>query len=117
MNAPNILVLAGSLRSGSYKRKLASLFARRLQERGAAVTLLDLGDYQLPIYDADLELGKGASRKRPRSIAIIAACGFRRISRAHGSPHARVLPAMARSAARPKPSTRRKKSNRPCPTR
>lgn len=59
MPTTNILVLAASLRTGSFNRKLADLVGRRLEEAGANVTRLDPRDYALPIYDADLEKREG----------------------------------------------------------
>ena len=50
-----VLVFAGSTRSGSYNRKLAREVAALASERGAEVTHLELGDYDLPMYNADLE--------------------------------------------------------------
>ena len=50
-----VLVFAGSTRSGSYNRKLAGETAALARERGAEVTHLELGDYEIPMYNADLE--------------------------------------------------------------
>lgn len=50
-----LLVFAGSTRQGSYNRKLARETAAIARERGAEVTHLELGDYELPMYNADLE--------------------------------------------------------------
>ncbi|MDE2607229.1 MAG: NAD(P)H-dependent oxidoreductase [Burkholderiales bacterium] len=50
-----VLVFAGSTRSGSYNRKLAREVAALTRERGAEVTHLELGDYDIPMYNADLE--------------------------------------------------------------
>ncbi|MGN6500069.1 MAG: NADPH-dependent FMN reductase [Tsuneonella sp.] len=52
---PNIAVLAGSLREGSYNRTLAALAAARLRENGGAVTEVDLAEYELPIYRHEIE--------------------------------------------------------------
>ncbi|KQT43053.1 NADPH-dependent FMN reductase [Aureimonas sp. Leaf454] len=54
-----ILVIAGSLRSGSHNRRLANEAARLLTLTTAEVTLLDLADYALPIYDGDHEEAAG----------------------------------------------------------
>ena len=54
MAVPKILVIAGSLRKGSHNVRLATLAARELSLAGAEVSHLSLGDYPLPIYDADL---------------------------------------------------------------
>lgn len=50
-----VLVFAGSTRAGSYNRKLAREVAGIARERGADVTHLELGDYDIPMYNADLE--------------------------------------------------------------
>lgn len=50
-----VLVFAGSTRSASHNRKLASEVAGLARARGAEVTHLELGDYDIPMYDADLE--------------------------------------------------------------
>ena len=52
-----VLVFAGSTRAGSYNRKLAREVAGLARERGAEVTHLELGDYDIPMYNADLEAG------------------------------------------------------------
>lgn len=50
-----VLVFAGSTRSASHNRKLAREVAGLARARGAEVTHLELGDYDLPMYNADLE--------------------------------------------------------------
>jgi chromate reductase, NAD(P)H dehydrogenase (quinone) len=54
-DTPKILTFAGSLRAGSYNKKLAKLAARHAEDAGASVTYLDLRDLDLPMYDGDLE--------------------------------------------------------------
>ena len=54
---PKIAVLAGSLRTGSYNRTLASLAATQLGVHGAEVTRVDLADYDLSIYRHEIEEG------------------------------------------------------------
>jgi chromate reductase len=49
------LVFAGSTRIASYNRKLARVVAGLATDQGAQVTHLELGDYDLPMYNADLE--------------------------------------------------------------
>ena len=56
---PRVLVFAGSTRSGSLNRKLARAAAAALERHGLAVTLADLRDYPMPIYDGDLEASAG----------------------------------------------------------
>jgi chromate reductase, NAD(P)H dehydrogenase (quinone) len=50
-----VLVFAGSTRSGSYNRMLAREVAGMTRAAGAEVTHLELGDYDVPMYNADLE--------------------------------------------------------------
>lgn len=51
----SLLVFAGSTRQQSYNRRLAQATARIAQSLGAQATVLELGDYDLPLYNADLE--------------------------------------------------------------
>jgi NAD(P)H-dependent FMN reductase len=50
-----LLVFAGSTRQGSYNRKLARVVAGMAQAAGAQVTHIELGDFDVPMYNADLE--------------------------------------------------------------
>src|SRR5215471_13070521 len=54
MSIPKILVIPGSLRTGSYNARLAALATKELALADADVTRISLLDYPLPIYDADL---------------------------------------------------------------
>lgn len=56
---PKLLFLAGSARQGSFNRKLAKLAADLADGEGANVTLLELADYPMPIYNGDLEQEQG----------------------------------------------------------
>ena len=59
MPAPRILVIPGSLRSGSHNARLAALAAKELALLDAEVTRISLEDYKLPLFDADLAAGSG----------------------------------------------------------
>jgi NAD(P)H-dependent FMN reductase len=59
MQEPRILVFAGSTRTGSFNGKLAHLVAAELRNAGTEVTLADLRDYPMPLYDGDTEAGQG----------------------------------------------------------
>jgi chromate reductase, NAD(P)H dehydrogenase (quinone) len=50
-----LLIFAGSTRENSFNRKLAHTAADMARTSGAAVTLLELGDLEIPMYNADLE--------------------------------------------------------------
>lgn len=54
-----VLVFAASSAKSSLNRKLAALAAKRLTAAGADVTEIKLDDYQLPIYNADIETKEG----------------------------------------------------------
>lgn len=53
--APSLLVFAGSTRQNSFNRRLAQVTAQTARDAGAQVTLLELSDFDIPIYNADLE--------------------------------------------------------------
>jgi chromate reductase len=59
MSGPKILVIPGSLRSGSHNVRLAALATKELALAEAEVTRVSLADYPLPIYDADLARDHG----------------------------------------------------------
>lgn len=50
-----VLVFAGSTRAQSFNRRLARVAAGIARERGAEVTHLELGELDIPLYNADLE--------------------------------------------------------------
>jgi chromate reductase, NAD(P)H dehydrogenase (quinone) len=54
-----ILAFAGSLRVGSYNKKLLAIAVERLRERGADVDVLDLREVSMPDYDGDIEATSG----------------------------------------------------------
>src|SRR5687768_10636828 len=73
MSAPKILVFAGSIRSGAFSGRLAAVAAKELALLDAAVTLISLAEYPLPIYDADLETSKGVPENALKLARLIAA--------------------------------------------
>ena len=50
-----ILIFAGSTRQQSFNRRLARVAAEMAQSSGAQATLLELGELDIPMYNADLE--------------------------------------------------------------
>jgi NAD(P)H-dependent FMN reductase len=62
MSALKILVIPGSLRSGSLNAKLAAVIAHALAKEGADVTRISLSDFPLPIYDGDLQAKSGVPK-------------------------------------------------------
>ncbi|MGA8650012.1 MAG: NADPH-dependent FMN reductase [Xanthobacteraceae bacterium] len=59
MYGPKILVMTGSLRSGSHNGRLAALVTKELALAEAEVTRISLADYPLPLLDADLLAASG----------------------------------------------------------
>jgi NAD(P)H-dependent FMN reductase len=59
MSVPRIVAFAGSAREGSFNKKLVRVAARVAAEAGAEVTLIDLAEYPLPIYNGDIEARDG----------------------------------------------------------
>jgi NAD(P)H-dependent FMN reductase len=66
MPAPRILVIPGSLRTGSHNARLAALAVKELALLDAEVTHLSLEDYELPLFDADL----AAAASGPPAAAV-----------------------------------------------
>lgn len=56
---PKILAFAGSQRADSYNKKIAKIAAKGAERAGAEVTYIDLKDYPLPLYSADIEESEG----------------------------------------------------------
>ncbi|MDP3606293.1 MAG: NAD(P)H-dependent oxidoreductase [Polaromonas sp.] len=52
---PKLLIFAGSTRLASFNRKLAHAAAGLARAAGAEVTHIELADFDIPIYNADLE--------------------------------------------------------------
>lgn len=67
--APKILAFAGSTRKESWNKKLLKEAAEAAHGAGAEVTVIDLADYPLPLYDGDLEvLGTPENAKKLRQL-------------------------------------------------
>src|SRR5215212_7246266 len=62
MFAPKILVVPGSLRTGSLNARLAAAAAYEFAQAGAEVTRISLADFPLPIYDGDLQTRSGVPK-------------------------------------------------------
>ncbi len=57
--APRILAFSGSTREGSYNKRVVRIAAAGARAAGAEVTLVDLRDFPMPLYDADLQAREG----------------------------------------------------------
>ena len=77
MSTPQILAFAGALRTQSWNKKLIRVAVRAAEEAGAQVTLVDLRDFAMPLYDGDLEAQEGLPAKaRELKALMVASQGF-----------------------------------------
>jgi NAD(P)H-dependent FMN reductase len=62
MPAPKILVIPGSIRSGSINARLAAVAAAEFARADVEVSRISLGDFPMPIYDGDLQTKSGVPK-------------------------------------------------------
>jgi len=67
---PKILAFAGSTRTGSFNRQALEHAVQGARDAGAEVTLIDLRDYVLPLFNGDLELSHGQPEASVRLKAL-----------------------------------------------
>lgn len=67
-----LLFLAGSARKKSFNKRLAQSAAEIANEKGASATFIDLADYDMPIYNEDIESESGLpdNAKRLKQLFI-----------------------------------------------
>ena len=73
MSRPNLLAFAGSTRSGSWNKKMIGAVTARAEALGANVTLIDLADYPIPLYDGDLEAAQGLPENAQKLQSLMSA--------------------------------------------
>lgn len=61
-----LLFLAGSARKDSLNKKLAKAAADMAKAKGATATYIDLADFDMPIYDGDIEATSGLPENAKR---------------------------------------------------
>lgn len=54
-----LLAFSGSIRQDSYNKRALKILVAAAKKAGAEVTLIDLADYPLPLYNGDLEEKQG----------------------------------------------------------
>lgn len=65
-----ILAFAGSARRDSLNKKLVAVGAAAARAAGAEVTLIDLADFPMPLYDGDLETSQGLPENAKKLKAL-----------------------------------------------
>jgi len=66
-----ILAFAGSTRKNSFNKKVIAIAAEGARAEGAEVTLIDLRDFPMPIYDGDLETESGIPENGEKIINLM----------------------------------------------
>ncbi len=66
-----LLFFAGSAREGSHNKRLAKLGADIAEANGIPSTFADLGDYPMPVYDADLQTRDGIPENAKKLEALM----------------------------------------------
>jgi chromate reductase len=67
-----IVALAGSTRKDSFNKLFLQSAVRAAEPSGASVTLVDLADYRMPLYDGDLETESGLPEAAIRLKEVMA---------------------------------------------
>ena len=70
-NNPRILAFAGSLRKNSFNKRLVRVAGDGASKAGADVTVIDLADYPLPVFDEDFEKAEGLPDNAIKLKAIL----------------------------------------------
>ena len=71
MTQAKILAFAGSSRKQSWNRKVLDVAVQGARDAGAEVTVVNLGDYSMPIYDADWHEANGVPENMLKLRALM----------------------------------------------
>jgi chromate reductase, NAD(P)H dehydrogenase (quinone) len=105
---PRILALAGSTRRDSFNKRLVRIAARGAEAAGAEVTIIDLRDFPLPLFDEDLEREQGPPEAATRlKRLLVGHDGLLIASPEYNSSITAVLKNALDWASRPAPASRR----------
>ncbi|MBL4639746.1 MAG: NAD(P)H-dependent oxidoreductase [Kordiimonadaceae bacterium] len=87
-----LVAFSGSSREKSLNKKLVKIAAEGARMRGADVTLIDLRDYPMPLYDGDLEEGGGyPDTARKLKTLFLESDGFLIASPEYNSGYSAIL--------------------------
>jgi len=70
---PKILAFAGSTRKDSFNKRLVKLASDAARAAGGEVTIIDLRDFPMPLYDGDLETEQGVPENAKKLKALFLA--------------------------------------------
>ncbi len=73
MSQTKIVAFAGSLRTASFNKKLIAIAAEAARGAGAEVTVVDLRELNLPLFDQDLEDASGLPEGAKKFKALLRA--------------------------------------------
>lgn len=100
-----VLAFAGSTREGSFNKKLLGLAVAAARDAGAEVTLVELKELALPLYDGDLEAQDGLpARAKGFKRMMIEHDAFLIVSPEYNSGISGVLKNAIDWASRPEPN-------------
>jgi len=71
MPTPRILAFSGSAREASLNRKLLHIVVNGARNAGAEVTVAEMRDYPMPLYDGDLEARSGLPENTKKFRALM----------------------------------------------
>jgi len=101
MTAPKLLAFAGSLRRDSLNKKLVQAAAAAARAAGAEVTLVDLADHPMPLFDLDVEAAGTPAPALAFKALLKSHDGFLIASPEHNSSYPAVLKNAIDWASRP----------------
>lgn len=70
-NSPRILAFSGSARRESLNKKLLAVVVEATRAAGGDVTLVDLTDFPMPLYNGDLEDAEGMPANAQKLVELI----------------------------------------------